>query len=311
MKKLLLLFAICIPFSSFAHGFDEYEIGVDAKGVKLFGTLTMPAHAHGAVPLVIIIAGSGPTDRNCNGQGFNTNAYQKMASQFALNGIATYRYDKRGIGKSVVESMKEEELDFNNMILDAKAIIAKFDADPRFMKLIICGHSEGSLVGMMSVSEKHKYISLAGVGESADITLKKQLKGKLGPLEAGAFAKLDSLKSGQDISCDMPALNSIFRPSVLPYLKSWFRINPIQEIQKLKGPVLIINGSKDLQVAEENAMALHQACTQSKLLIVPNMNHCLTEIASDKQEDNLASYNMPELPLSKKMMDEIILFAIK
>ncbi|MBK8143819.1 MAG: alpha/beta hydrolase [Bacteroidetes bacterium] len=311
MKKLLLMLAVCFPFLSVAHGFDEYEMTIDAKGVQLSGTLTMPAHAHNAVPLVIIIAGSGPTDRNCNGQGFKTNAYQKMASQFALNGIATFRYDKRGIGKSAVANMKEEEMDFNNMILDAKAIISKFESDARFSKLTICGHSEGSLVGMMSVKEKHQYISLAGVGESANEVLKKQLKGKLGPMEPAAFSKLDSLKAGRDIVCDMPALNSIFRPSVLPYLKSWFKIDPSLEIKKLKGPVLIINGTKDLQVAEENALTLSKACTQAKLLIVPNMNHCLTEIASDKQEDNLASYNVPELPLSKKMMDEIILFIVK
>jgi pimeloyl-ACP methyl ester carboxylesterase len=286
MKKLLLILAVCFPFLSVAHGFDEYEMNIEAKGIQLSGTLTMPAHAHNAVPLVIIIAGSGPTDRNCNGQGFKTNAYQKMASQFALNG-------------------------FNNMILDAKAIISKFETDARFSKLTICGHSEGSLVGMMSVNEKHQYISLAGVGESANEVLKKQLKGKLGPMEPAAFSKLDSLKAGRDIVCDMPALNSIFRPSVLPYLKSWFKIDPSQEIKKLKGPVLIINGTKDLQVAEENALTLSKACTQAKLLIVPNMNHCLTEIASDKQEDNLASYNVPELPLSKKMMDEIILFIVK
>ncbi len=311
MKKLLLTLFICLPLFSLAHGFDEYEITVDANGIQLFGTLTMPAHAHNAVPLVIVIAGSGPTDRNCNGQGFKTNAYQKMASQFALNGIATFRYDKRGIGKSAVANMKEEEMDFNNMILDAKAIISKFETDARFSKLTICGHSEGSLVGMMSVNEKHQYISIAGVGESANETLKKQLKGKLGPMEVVAFSKLDSLKAGRDITCDMPALSSIFRPSVLPYLKSWFKIDPAQEIKKVKGPVLIINGTKDLQVAEENALTLSKACKQAKLLIVPNMNHCLTEIASDKQEDNLASYNAPELPLSKKMMDEIILFIVK
>ena len=76
MKKLFLLLVICFPFLSFAHGSDEFEIGIDAKGVKLSGTLTMPSHAHGAVPLVIIIAGSCPTDRDCNVQGFKSDAYK-------------------------------------------------------------------------------------------------------------------------------------------------------------------------------------------------------------------------------------------
>lgn len=311
MKKLILLLAFGFPFLTIAHGFDELEVIVKSDGVNISGSLTLPAHAHGALPLVIIIAGSGPTDRDCNGQGFKSNAYKKMASQLALNGIASYRYDKRGIGKSAVENMKEDDLNFNNMVTDAKSIISYFEKDNRFGKLIICGHSEGSLVGMMSVNEKNKYVSLAGISTSADETLKLQLKGKLGDLETVVYAKLDSLKNGQDVACDIPALVSLFRPSVLPYLKSWFKINPSEEIKKVKCPILIINGTKDLQVSEKNAAALSKANNSSKLVIIPNMNHCLTEIESEKQEDNIASYNLPELPISKKMMDEIILFSLK
>jgi hypothetical protein len=263
------------------------------------------------MPLVIIIAGSGPTDRDCNGQGFKSDAYKKMAAQFALNGIATFRYDKRGVGKSIVANMKEEDLLFSQSISDAQSVIANFEKDTRFSKIIIAGHSEGSLVGMMCAQANHKYISIAGVSKQAHDLLKIQLKGKLGDLEKSTFLKLDSLANGQDIACDNPMLMSLFRPSVLPYLKSWFKINPVDEIKKVKCPILIINGTKDLQVAEINAQSLKEANPKSTLLIVPDMNHCLTEIASDKQEDNLASYNKPELALSKKMIDSMILFIIQ
>lgn len=310
MKKLFLLLIICLPFLTNAHGFDESELVINATGVQLSGTLTLPAHAHGNMPLVIIIAGSGPTDRDCNGQGFKSDAYKKMAAQFALNGIATFRYDKRGVGKSIVANMKEEDLLFSQSISDAQSVIANFEKDTRFSKIIIAGHSEGSLVGMMCAQANHKYISIAGVSKQAHDLLKIQLKGKLGDLEKSTFLKLDSLANGQDIACDNPMLMSLFRPSVLPYLKSWFKINPIDEIKKVKCPILIINGTKDLQVAEINAQSLKEANPKSTLLIVPDMNHCLTEIASDKQEDNLASYNKPELALSKKMIDSMILFII-
>lgn len=310
MKKLFLLLIICLPFLTNAHGFDESELVINATGVQLSGTLTLPAHAHGNMPLVIIIAGSGPTDRDCNGQGFKSDAYKKMAAQFALNGIATFRYDKRGVGKSIVANMKEEDLLFSQSISDAQSVIANFEKDTRFSKIIIAGHSEGSLVGMMCAQANHKYISIAGVSKQAHDLLKIQLKGKLGDLEKSTFLKLDSLANGQDIACDNPMLMSLFRPSVLPYLKSWFKINPVDEIKKVKCPILIINGTKDLQVAEINAQSLKEANPKSTLLIVPDMNHCLTEIASDKQEDNLASYNKPELALSKKMIDSMILFII-
>ncbi|HMT35034.1 MAG: alpha/beta hydrolase [Bacteroidetes bacterium] len=311
MKKLFLLLIICMPFLTNAHGFDESELVINATGVQLSGTLTLPAHAHGNMPLVIIIAGSGPTDRDCNGQGFKSDAYKKMAAQFALNGIATFRYDKRGVGKSIVANMKEEDLLFSQSISDAQSVIANFEKDTRFSKIIIAGHSEGSLVGMMCAQANHKYISIAGVSKQAHDLLKIQLKGKLGDLEKSTFLKLDSLANGQDIACDNPMLMSLFRPSVLPYLKSWFKINPVDEIKKVKCPILIINGTKDLQVAEINAQSLKEANPKSTLLIVPDMNHCLTEIASDKQEDNLASYNKPELALSKKMIDSMILFIIQ
>jgi pimeloyl-ACP methyl ester carboxylesterase len=311
MKKLILFLLICIPFLTFAHGFDELEISVDAKGAKLSGTLTMPAHAHGAVSLVIIIAGSGPTDRDCNGQGFKSDAYKKMAAQFALNGIATYRYDKRGIGKSTVENMKEEDVTFNVMIDDAKSILANFEKDTRFSQLTICGHSEGSLVGMKAVTDKHKYISLAGSGFPIGETMKEQLKGKLGTMEKETFAKLDSLQKGKSVANNLPGLESLFRPSAQPFVKSWMALNPTTEIKKIKCPILILNGTKDLQVSEKNAVALNEANKTSKLVIIPNMNHLLTEIESDKAEENYASYQKPELPISKKMMDEMILFVLK
>jgi pimeloyl-ACP methyl ester carboxylesterase len=311
MKKSLLFLLICIPFLSFAHGFDELEIGIAAKGVNLSGTLTMPAHANSKIPLVIIIAGSGPTDRNCNGQGFKSDAYKKMATQLALNGIATYRYDKRGIGKSAVENFKEEDINFEVMIDDAKAIITHFEKDTRFSKMTIAGHSEGSLVGMMAVTENQKYISIAGSGFPISVILKEQLKDKLGPMKNVVYAKIDSLQQGKNVANDLMGLESLFRPSVQPFLKTWMALNPAKEIKKLKCPILIVNGTHDLQVSEKNALALNKANSNSKLVLVPNMNHLLTEIESEKAEDNYASYQNPTLPISKKMMDEVILFILK
>ena len=311
MKKSLLFLLICIPFLSFAHGFDELEIGIAAKGVNLSGTLTMPAHANSKIPLVIIIAGSGPTDRNCNGQGFKSDAYKKMATQLALNGIATYRYDKRGIGKSAVANFKEEDINFEVMIDDAKAIITHFEKDTRFSKMTIAGHSEGSLVGMMAVTENQKYISIAGSGFPISEILKEQLKDKLGPMKNVVYAKIDSLQQGKNVANDLMGLESLFRPSVQPFLKTWMALNPAKEIKKLKCPILIVNGTHDLQVSEKNALALNKANSNSKLVLVPNMNHLLTEIESEKAEDNYASYQNPTLSISKKMMDEVILFILK
>jgi pimeloyl-ACP methyl ester carboxylesterase len=163
----------------------------------------------------------------------------------------------------------------------------------------------------MAVRENQKYISIAGSGFPISEILKEQLKDKLGPMKNVVYAKIDSLQQGKNVANDLMGLESLFRPSVQPFLKSWMALNPTKEIKKLKCPILIVNGTQDLQVDEKNALALNKANPNSKLVLIPNMNHLLTEIASEKAEDNYASYQNPTLPISKKMMDEIILFMLK
>jgi hypothetical protein len=164
---------------------------------------------------------------------------------------------------------------------------------------------------MKAVNENCKYISIAGSGFPISEILKEQLKGKLGTMEKATYAKIDSLQKGKNVANNLAGLESLFRPSVQPFMKSWMALNPTAEIKKLKSSILILNGTKDLQVSEKNAEALNKANPKSKLVLIPSMNHLLTEIESEKVEDNYASYQKPELPISKKMMDEMILFILK
>lgn len=294
-----------------AHGFDESEMNIPSKGVEISGTLTMPAHAHGSVPLVILIAGSGPTDRDCNQQGMKSDAFKKLAHALVINGIAVFRYDKRGVGKSTIKNFDESMLRFDDMVEDATAVRAAFVQDKRFSGITLAGHSEGSLVGMLATPRGSKYISIAGPGEDAASMLKTQLKGKLGSLEEQTFKQLDSLSSGQQVTCSIPALMSLFRPSVQPYLISWFKYSPVEIIRKLDAQVLIINGTADMQVAKEQAEKLHQAKNGSTLILIENMNHVLTELTSTEMSANAESYGKPELPISKKLVDAITLFILK
>jgi hypothetical protein len=140
-----------------------------------------------AMPLMIIVPDSGPTDRDCNRQGFKSSACKKIAHHMAFQGIATSRYDKRGVGESVKEQMKEEDLRSDDMVNDLKAIITQLKGDKRFSQVIAAVHSEGSLVGMMAVGAKHRFISIAGVALPAHQVLKEQLKGQLGEMENSTF----------------------------------------------------------------------------------------------------------------------------
>jgi len=191
---------------------------------------------------VIWIAGSGPTDRDCNQEGAKTDAFKKMAHQFAMNGIASFRSDKRGVGKSQLEVKDEASLRFDYMVDDANAVRTFFESDSRFKSVTLIGHSEGSLIGMLASKAGSKYISIAGPGYDAATILKGQLKGKWGALEEPVMLKLDSLAQCMKVQCSAPQLMTLFRPSVQPYLMSWFKYDPAKEIKKLTGPVLIING---------------------------------------------------------------------
>jgi hypothetical protein len=262
-------------------------------------------------PVVLIIAGSGPTDRDCNSPlGIKTNAYKMLAESFAENGISTVRFDKRGIAESKTAAASESELRFETYINDAVGWINMLKKDKRFSKTIVLGHSEGSLIGIIAAEKTgiSKFISLAGVGSPADTILRRQLKGQLPPqLMAESNNILDSLRSGKTVSKVNPVLISLYRPSVQPYLISWIKYDPSTEINKLKIPVLIVQGTTDIQVSVDDAKQLAAAKPDAKLLIVDNMNHILKEAEADRQK-NIATYNQPELPLKQGLVKELVSF---
>jgi len=124
------------------------------------------------------------------------------------------------------------------------------------------------------------------------------------------FPILDSLVRGKTVDDVNPMLNALFRPSVQPYLISWFRYDPQIEIQRLKIPVLILQGLKDLQVTVEDANRLSDASQNDKLVFFDNMNHVLKTVEGDT-EANIAAYNNPDLPLSVGLVDVISDFILK
>ncbi len=293
--------------------FRESEIVLKTPTGDISGTLTIPVKS-AKTPVVIIIAGSGPTDRDGNSPlGVKTNAYKMLAEGLAGNRISVLRYDKRGIGKSNTAMTSESDLRFETYINDVTGWINLLQKDKRFSKIILLGHSEGSLIGMVAAEKPgiSKFISVAGAGSPADKILQDQLKKQLTPQLLEESDKiLDSLRHGKTVSKVNPMLVSLYRPSVQPYLISWFKYDPAKEISKLKIPVLIIQGNTDIQVSVDDARLLSKAKPDARLLIIENMNHILKEAEADRQK-NLATYNEPELPLKKGLVDEITSFIKK
>jgi hypothetical protein len=318
MKKNSLLFVlIALIMNTFSQNeptstFIEREIILKTATGDIYGTLTMPADSK-TFPLVLIIAGSGPTDRNGNSaMGLTCNAYQMMAHGLANEGIGSVRFDKRGIGASKNAMGSESELRFETYVQDVVAWIRLLENDKRFKEIYILGHSEGSLIGILAAQQTkiEGYISVAGPGKSSDKILQEQLKDKL-PIYLIATTNqiIDSLKVGKTVEKVDPNLMSMFRPSIQPYMISWFKYDPSIEIGKLKGDVLIVQGTTDLQVKTEEAYLLSKGNPKAKLVILDNMNHVLKESSLDTKE-NMGTYNNPTLPLKAGFLEAIIKFIL-
>lgn len=290
----------------------ETKITLETKTGTIFGTLCTPKDFING-PVALIIAGSGPTDRNCNSaMGFKTDAYKILAHKLAEQHIATVRYDKRGIGESAAALTNEPDLTFDDFVNDAVDWIEMLKADKCFTNVIVIGHSEGSLIGMIAAKRAgaDKYISIAGAGESIDKILKTQLSAQPKSVQDSAFPIIDSLKAGKIVKHVEPLLYSLFRPGIQPFILSWMKYDPAVEISKLTIPVLIIQGTNDIQISVDDAKKLSEADKNAKLVLLQNMNHIFRVVEGDRQA-NFATYNNPALPIDPKLVATIADFINK
>jgi len=288
---------------------SEQPVVLETKKGKIFGTLSTPKSFE-TCPIALIIAGSGPTDRNGNNPTMTNDAYKKIASALAKNGIASLRYDKRGIAESAAAVENEADLIFSDYALDATGWIEWLRKDKRFTKIVVAGHSEGSLIGMMAADKADGFISIAGAGKSIGDILKEQLRTQPQSMQDQAGILIDSLSKGLNVHNVSPELQPLFRPSIQPYMMSWLKLNPQTELKKLKVPVLIIQGTTDIQIGVEDAKLLAKAKPEAKLLIIEKMNHILRTVDGDSAA-NLSTYNNASLPLSEGLISGISEFILK
>lgn len=291
----------------------EVPIALATAEGALAGTLLMPEGAR-KVPVVLLIAGSGPTDRNGNGPTAATrnDSLERLAQALAAAGVASVRYDKRGVAASAAAARSEADLRFDDYVRDAAAWVAMLAKDERFFGVTIIGHSEGSLIGMIAARESpaKAFVSLAGVVEPAGVVLRRQLAGRLPPdLVPVHEALLQSLEAGRTVADVPPQLAALYRPSVQPYLVSWLRRDPAQEIASLTVPCLVVQGDTDLQVRVDDARALGAAQPHCKVVIVPGMNHVLKLVPADRARQ-VASYGDPSLPVAPALVEAIATFVL-
>lgn len=291
---ILLLFLVQF---SFAQDMQEDDLKSEEIRINRFvtGSLLTPSSIENP-PLVILIQGSGPTDRNGNQSFMKNDSFKKLARELAANGIASFRYDKRIFEMSNL-GITEEEIRFDDFIADASSVLEYFGGQDHFGKKVVLGHSQGSLVGMISARNRaDAFISIAGAGHPIDALIVNQLKQQMPGLDEQARESFEELRKKGSTSNYNPALASIFKPGLQAFMLSWLKYDPAEEISKLDIPVLVLNGTEDLQVSQEEAEKLKESLPRARIVILENMNHVFREIAGDDLE-NSKSYNEPRRPL--------------
>ncbi|WP_077920939.1 S9 family peptidase [Spirosoma sp. 209] len=287
--------------------------------LTLEGTLSLPADTHKPVAVVLLIAGSGATDRDGNSPsqiaGLGTlkaATYRLLADSLVKEGIAVARYDKRGSGSNTLASsalIKPEDHRFDYYVQDAVGFIRQLQADKRFSRVYVAGHSEGSLVGMLAAraTKPAGFISLAGAGRNIAEVLKTQLQQLPEPARELAYRDLDSLRAGQRVTAPEKSALMVLHPKLQPAMISWMQYDPALVLKDVPGTILIINGRHDLQVAVSEAEALKAARPDARLLLFDQMNHVLKDAPASGLE-HLRTYTDPIYPLTPGLVAGIVRF---
>jgi hypothetical protein len=254
--------------------------------------------------LVILVAGSGPTDMDGNSpilKGQN-NSLLQLSRALNQEGFATFRYDKRTAGKSR-NSFKGQSISFDDFINDLEAVTENM-YQKGYEHIYLAGHSQGSLLVMMVANRfpVDGVISLAGPGETIDHTLLRQFSDAYG-MDSEQVKTIKKLQTGEQTSLED---DKTLSDKNLTFIANWMKYDPAVEAARLTIPLLIIQGADDSQVHVEDAESLKAAQPAATLLLVKDMNHLLKQVTSP--EDNTASYTDPSFPLHPELIDTISTF---
>jgi uncharacterized protein len=286
---------------------------IEAPGPQgpLKGTLLMPAGKPRAT--VVIVPGSGPTDRDGNNPlGVRAAPYRLLAEGLAAKGIATVRIDKRGMFESraaVSDGNAVTVADYAGDVHQwAKAARARTGAPCVWL----LGHSEGGLVVLAAAQDPTDLCGLVLVsapGRKLGDVIRAQVQASpaFAQNRDQAMAALRELEAGRrvEVPSSDRVLMSLFAPQVQGFVISLLSYDPAKLAGAVAKPVLIVQGERDLQVKVEDARALAAGNPRAKLVLVPDANHVLKTVTTDDLAANVATYGDPSLPLAPGIVDAI------
>jgi pimeloyl-ACP methyl ester carboxylesterase len=287
------------------------EITVPGPRGNLAGSLI---EAGKGAPMVLIIPGSGPTDRDGNNSVGQSGTYRLLAEALGTRGISTVRIDKRGMFGSRAAVADPNKVTIADYVTDVRAWVWKLRGEDSGSCVWLLGHSEGSIVAMSAAQKPDGIcgvISVSGSGRKLGDTLRAQLRANPAnaPLLGSALSILDRLEKGQKVpDADVPPpLAPLFRAEVQDYLANLLAQEPAKLAAGLTVPLLIVQGETDLQTGVEDADLLAKAQPRAKLALIPGVNHVLKTAPSDRAA-NIATYRDPALPIAPAVVEAVAEF---
>lgn len=267
-------------------------------------------------PVVLIVPGSGPTDRDGNNPlGITASSYRLLAEGLAARGVSSVRVDKRGMFGSKAAIADGNKVTIGDYAADVHRwsdVIRKRTGAPCIWVL---GHSEGGLVALAAAQQPAGICGVALVaapGRKLGDVLRSQLRANPAnaPLLGDALKVVSSLEAGRpiDVSGMNPALQSLFAPGVQGFLIDAMAKDPARLAASLRIPTLIVAGGRDMQVPPSDGQALASAQPGARLVVIPAMTHVLKDAASGSAADNMKTYADPSLPVSAPLVEAIAAF---
>jgi pimeloyl-ACP methyl ester carboxylesterase len=293
----------------------ESAYTIRSAGLELGGTLTVPRTASARMPVVVIIAGSGPTDRNGNSVlGIRPNSYAQLAWRLAERGIASLRYDKRVLPgtKGAVDISKLTLADF---AADARAAADSLARDRRFSSVVLLGHSEGAALATIAARSGPPVagvITVSGLGRPLTVVIREQLSRQF---DSATLVRYDSAMAQYlrgEPPTDVPkGLEVLFVPMNQGFMRSFAELDPPAAMRAVRQPVLIVQGGRDLQVTPRDAELLKSSRPAATLVVVPLANHVLKQAADTTLAGQMPTYQNPAVPIMPEVVNAIADWVLK
>lgn len=305
LALLSLCFLLCRPSFAMAE-----PIEIDGPDGPLSGELVTATDAR---DILVIIPGSGPTDRDGNSaqMGAHSDTYKLLAEDLKAVGISSLRIDKRGFYGSAAAISDPNDVTIGAYAEDARKWVER--ASEVAPCVWIAGHSEGGLVALVAAQALPKslcgLILIATSGRPMGRLLIEQFRSN--PANAPLIPEVEALVAdleaghGRDPASLAPVLQPLFSDGLQRYMIDLFSYDPIAVAKSWHGPTLIVQGDADLQVKPRDADLLADAMPQAAHVDLRGATHMLKMNASG---DPLATYRNPALPLHPELIPSVVRF---